>query len=163
MPVKKVKGYVIDSVFHTIDEQPYDEFDSEDDMGQEDNSVWICPTCLNTIINMEYYHLNKNGRCDECGTKLEQYNKANKNIDRHCLWVKIDHKGYPKLCDHSTGYDNIKGDMEFKARTFKEEFCKYCLQGQQITINNKILVEQECVKKRRSNMRQSMDNWRGSP
>ena len=36
MSVKKPKGYIVDGVFHTFDEQPYDEFDEDDDMYGDD-------------------------------------------------------------------------------------------------------------------------------
>lgn len=45
-------------------------------MGYTDRSIWLCPRCLTIITNLEYRHLNLNGCCEECETKLEQYEKV---------------------------------------------------------------------------------------
>lgn len=45
-------------------------------MGYTDKSIWLCPRCVTVITNLEYVHLNRNGCCEECETKLEQYEKV---------------------------------------------------------------------------------------
>lgn len=45
-------------------------------IGYTDRSIWLCPRCVIAITDLEYVHLNLNGCCDECETKLEQYEKV---------------------------------------------------------------------------------------